>query len=59
MSERDEMDFDSLFTFGKHEDELLEDVIDNDPDYMEWLVENEVVPLAPDVMDHLAKEKII
>ena len=59
IMERDEMEFNSLFTFGKHEDELLEDVIDNDPDYIEWLVEDDVVPFVPEVMDYLTNKKII
>lgn len=57
--DRDEMNFDSIFTFGKHEDKMLEDVIEDDPNYMEWLVDNDVVSLAPEVMKRLAERKII
>lgn len=57
--EGDEMEFDSIFTFGKHEGEMLENVIEDDPSYMEWLVENDVVSLSITVMDRLADKKII
>lgn len=56
---RDEMDFDSIFTFGKHEDRVLKDVIHDDPSYIEWLVENDAVSFAPGVMNYLDREKII
>lgn len=54
-----EMDLDSMFTFGKYEGYILEDVIDDDPSYMEFLVENDVVSLSSEVMDRLADRKII
>lgn len=27
-------------TFGKHQGETLQDVIDDDPQYIEWIIEN-------------------
>ncbi len=56
---RDEMELDSIFTFGKYKGEMLEDVIKDNPSYMEWLVENDVVPLSLEVMKLLSERKII
>ena len=55
----DEMEFNSIFAFGKHKGDMLEDVIEDDPKYMEWLVDNDVVSLASDVIDRLAERKIV
>jgi len=33
------MGLDDIFTFGKHEHQQLEDVIEDDPDYIGWLAE--------------------
>ncbi len=30
-----------IFTFGKHEGQQLEDVIEDDPDYIGWLARDE------------------
>lgn len=36
-------DGDWVFGKGKHEDESLEDVAANDPDYLDWLIDQEWV----------------
>jgi len=35
------MGLDDIFTFGKHKGEQLEDVIEDDPAYIEWLAKEE------------------
>lgn len=55
----DEMELDSVFTFGKYTGDTVQDVIHDNPNYMAWLVENDVVPLSNDVINILAEEKII
>jgi hypothetical protein len=54
-----EMELDTLFTFGKYKGEMLEDVIHDSPNYIEWLVENDIVSFSHEVMNYLAERKII
>lgn len=37
-----EMDLDSIFKFGKYKGQELEDIIEDDPGYIRWLMDNEV-----------------
>ena len=53
-----ELTLDDLFTFGKHKTEMVEDVIDDDPRYIEWLVENEVVQFDNETMELIARKGI-
>jgi hypothetical protein len=40
--------------FGKHKGEILEDVIDDDPEYVDWMVENiSSFDLSVDALDYL------
>ena len=57
--DNDELYFDSVFTFGKYKGDKVEDVIDNDPSYMAWMVENDVASLSSEVVESLAERKII
>lgn len=47
------------FPFGKYKGEQIEDVIEDDPSYLEWVVENDVFNLDEDVIKVLEKKKII
>ncbi len=50
---------DDIFEFGKHIGDEVEDVIEEDPQYMAWLDEEEVIEFDPEVIAVLEKKKII
>ncbi len=40
--------------FGKHQGEKLQDVIDNDPEYVDWMVKNiATFDIGADAIDYL------
>lgn len=47
------------FTFGKHINEQVEDVIGDDPSYLEFLMNNGFEHFAEDVIRVLEEKKII
>ena len=49
---------DDLFNFGKHEGSQVEDIIEDDPGYIEWLVTNEVVEFDEETLERIAKKGI-
>lgn len=53
------MNLESIFTFGKHKDGQLEDVIIDDPSYIEWLIENNVVVFDEVALETISKQGII
>ena len=52
------MGLDDVFKFGKHKDDQLEDVIGDDPDYIEWCCDNDVVDFDEEVMELISKKGI-
>jgi len=52
------MGLDDLFTFGKHLNEQLEDVIEDNPDYIEWLIKNDVVIFDEEALEFISKKAI-
>jgi hypothetical protein len=54
-----DLSLESTFTFGKHKGEQLEDVIEDDPSYIEWLVKEEVVGLDEEVCELITKRGIV
>ncbi len=52
------MDLGHIFTFGKHKNEQVEDVIEDDPEYIRWLIENDVVQFDDEALELIAKKKI-
>lgn len=40
MRKQQQYDLDTVFDFGKHEGEALLDVIEKDPAYVSWLLDN-------------------
>lgn len=55
----DILTLESIFDFGKHKDKQVEDVIEDFPRYISWMVENEVREFDTEVMELLAKKGII
>lgn len=54
-----ELDLDSILSFGKYKGYQLEDVIEDDPNYIKWLIENTQHSFSEEVMQLLTKKKII
>lgn len=52
------MGLDDIFTFGKHNQEQLADVIEDDPDYVAWLA-GEDFDFDEEVLELLTKKRII
>jgi len=52
------MGLDDLFKFGKHEGKQLEDVIEDDPDYVEWLATMNVVSFDCEALELISKRGI-
>ena len=50
-----EMDLDSIFKFGKYKDCEVEDIIEDDPGYIRWLMENEVATFTAAVHECVAR----
>jgi hypothetical protein len=47
------------FGFGKHMNDQVEDVIHDDPEYIAWLIEEEVVEFDEGAMALIEKQKIV
>lgn len=53
-----EFTLESRFNFGKHNGEQVEDVIEDDPSYVEWLCANEVVEFDEEALQLIGKKGI-
>ena len=49
---------DSVFIFGKHKGDQVEDVIEDDPGYIEWCCDNEVVIFDEETLELISKRGI-
>jgi len=47
-----------LFTFGKKKGKQLEDVIEDDPNYLEWCIEKNVVKFDEKALETMAAKGI-
>ncbi len=52
------MRLEDLFNFGKHFGNQLEDVIEDDPDYIEWLVSENIVEFDEEASELISKKGI-
>jgi len=52
------MGLQGIFTFGKHKNEQVEDVIEDDPEYIRWVVENNVIEFDEETLELISKRKI-
>ena len=48
-----------IMPFGKHEGEEIEDMVIDHPNYMAWVVNEEIIKLDSEVIKLLEKRKII
>ena len=54
-----QMQYDSIFDFGKHFGFPVHEIIEHDPKYFAWLIENDVVEFDRETMEALEQRKII
>lgn len=59
MIQQSEMGLDSIFKFGKHIGGQLEDVIEDDPDYIGYLVMEEIVGFDEEACELITKKRIV
>lgn len=55
---RQHMTLESVFEFGSHEGEQLEDVIEDYPSYIEYLISDDVVTFDEEAMEKITKKGI-
>lgn len=48
----------SNFPFGKHAGDQVEDVIEDDPEYIAWCVENDIVEFDEETLELITKRRI-
>ena len=48
---------DSLLDFGKHEGEQVEDIVEDHPDYVRWLIDNGFGRFGAAVIEALEKRE--
>lgn len=48
-------DMDDSMPFGKYEQQTIEDVIEDDPDYMKWFAETFNIDFTEEVLERIAK----
>jgi len=48
----------SIFTFGKNKGKQVEDVIEDDPNYIAWLVEEDIVEFDDEIYELIEKRGI-
>ncbi len=53
------MDLDDVFNFGKYTGLQLEDVIEDDPQYIAWICENELIEFSEEVLELITKKGIV
>ncbi|MDT8428512.1 MAG: hypothetical protein RQ757_07070 [Pseudomonadales bacterium] len=56
---REQMNLEDEFTFGKHRGEQLEDVIHDDPGYITWLADKEIVTFSDEARTLMEQRKLI
>lgn len=49
----------SIFTFGRHKDEQVEDVADDDPKYIAYLINEEICEFDEEAMKKFEELKIV
>ncbi len=56
---QENMALDDCFEFGKCQAEMLEDVMNDEPSYIVWALDNEVISLDDDAREEAERLKII
>ncbi len=53
-----EMGLESTFVFGKHKGAQLEDIIEDDPAYIAYLIDNEIVGFDEEALELITRKGI-
>lgn len=53
------MGLEDTFKFGKHIGHQLEDVIEDDPDYIRWCVSNDIVDFDDEALELIERKRIV
>ena len=53
------MTLESIFKFGKNKGKQVEDLLDDDPDYLTWCAENEVVEFDEECLEVMGRRGLI
>jgi len=48
----------SVFPFGKHKDQQVEDVIEDDSNYIAWVCEEEIFDFDEETLELISRKKI-
>ena len=51
-----DLGLDDFFKFGKYKGEQVEDILTDDPDYIDWLIEEGVVDFDEEVLELVSKK---
>ena len=51
------MNLESIFKFGKHKGQQVEDVVEDDPSYVRWLCENTETDFDDEVLESLERRE--
>lgn len=49
---------DDEFKFGKHQGQQVEDVVEDDPDYIYWIVQNEICEFDDETLELIERKGI-
>ena len=49
------LDLDDRFAFGRHKGKLVEDVLNDDPAWLLWAIENEVIEVDAALQDAITE----
>lgn len=52
------MSLEDLFKFGKHKGQQLEDVIEDDPEYIAWCCDNDIVQFDNEALELISRKGI-
>ncbi len=59
MIKQDNVRLSDVLDFGKYKGEQVEDLLDDDPQYLAWCHDNDVIEFDVEVIAELEKRKII
>ena len=53
------MELDDVFRFGKYTGLKLDDIIEQDPQYIAWICENELIDFSEEVLELITERGIV
>ena len=58
VATNDPLTLDDTINFGKHKGKLVAELIETEPDYVRWMIDNNVRSFAPDAEDLISSKGI-